>query len=103
MADYINPTNYNNMIEALNNFAAKTLETCERLNAACAQCTAVLGPDDVATNKITSSASVICAKYEELVLEARRIAINMQQELEDYYERERANEADGDSSGDDDF
>lgn len=102
MADYINPTNYNNMIEALNNFAAKTLETCEQLNAACTQCTAVLGPDDVATNKIISNASVICAKYEELVLEARRIAIDMQQELEDHYNPEVTYEGD-DGDSDDDF
>lgn len=103
MADYMNPTNYNNMIEALNNFAAKTLETCERLNAACAQCTAVLGEDDVATNKITSSASVICAKYEELVLEAKRIAADMQRELQEYYEPERTYADDSGNSGDDDF
>lgn len=103
MADYINPTNYNNMIEALNNFAVKTLVTCEKLNSACAQCIGVLGEEDVATDKIIASASVICAKYEELVLEARRIAIDMQQELQKYYERERAYSDDSDSSGDDDF
>lgn len=103
MADYMNPTNYNNMIEALNTFAAKTLETCEKLNTACTQCVTVLGQDDVATTKITTSASVICAKYEELVLEAKRIAADMQQELQEYYERERAYAGDSDSSGDDDF
>ena len=79
MADYMNPTNYNNMIEALNTFAAKTLETCEKLNTACTQCISVLGQEDVATAKITTNASVICAKYEELILEARRIALKMQQ------------------------
>lgn len=103
MADYMNPTNYNNMIEALNTFAAKTLETCEKLNTACTQCISVLGQDDVAAAKITTNASVICAKYEELILEARRIALDMQQELEAYYERERAYEGDQDGSDDDGF
>ncbi len=103
MAEYMNPTNYNNMIEALNNFAANTLETCEKLKTACTVCTAVLGQDDVATAKIVASASVICAQYEELVLEAKRIAVDMQQELQNYYERERAYSDDSDGSGDDDF
>lgn len=103
MADYMNPTNYNNMIEALNTFAAKTLETCEKLNTACTQCVTVLGQDDVASVKITTSASVISAKYQELVLEAKRIAADMQQELQEYYERERSYAGDSDSSGDDDF
>lgn len=103
MADYMNPTNYNNMIEALISFAAKTLETCEKLNTACTQCVTVLGQDDVATKKIITGASVICAKYEELVLEAKRIAEDMRQELQEYYERERMESGDQDDSNDDDF
>lgn len=101
MADYMNPTNYNNMIAALNSFAAKTMETCEKLNSACAQCITVLGQDDVASAKITTSAKGICAKYEELVLEAKRIAADMQEELIRYYERERTDPADQDGSDDD--
>ena len=103
MADYMNPTNYNNMIAALNTFAAKTMETCEKLNTACTQCITVLGEDDVAAAKITTSARGRCAKYEELVLEAKRIAADMQQELDDYYKPEDTYTGDQDSSDDDDF
>ena len=103
MANYMNPQNYNNMIRALNNFAAKTAETCQQLNTACAQAISVLGEEDVASDKITTAAGKIRQKYAGLAKEAKRIAAKMQQELEDHYEKERNLNPDQMDDGDDDF
>lgn len=107
MADYMDPKNYKNMIEALNNFASKTEETCRDLNTACTQCTNVLGQDDIASPKIITRANAICKHYQTLIEKTKALAEDMKNELEKYYERERRGSGDqegGEIDGmDDDF
>lgn len=101
MADYVNPQNYRNMMDALNTFAAKCAETIESLETACSTCAGVLGDDDVMTPELHTRAAGIRSKYSALAQEARRIAREMQEELDDIARRER--QAQQDTSADDDF
>ena len=101
MADYVNPQNYQNMMDALNTFAAKCAETIESLETACSTCAGVLGDDDVMTPELHTRATAISTKYSSLAEEARRIAREMQEELDDIARREQ--QAQQDTSADDDF
>lgn len=101
MADTMNPQNYANMIEALNNFASKTSQTTTELYAACSACAQILGEGDLVSQKLTANAGAIAAKYAELAKTAQTIAYQMQQELEDYYDRVRQIWDDNNSADDD--
>ena len=89
MADYMDPENYKNMIEALDNFASKTKKTCEELESACTRCITVLGDDDVASPKIITSAQLICTHYESLISKAQALSADMADELTRHYVREQ--------------
>lgn len=102
MADYVNKTNYHNMIQALRDFATKTADTIEQLTAACSTCIQTLGEDDVLSTILPDKEKDVVAKYAAAIEEARRIADAMEEELNQIYERERKLQELQEASGDDD-
>lgn len=100
MAEKMNPTNYNNMMEALRLFAAKTEETSSELATLCSSAAMEFGDEDLAAKAAAKSSFEISARYYELAGTARNIAAAMEEELEIYYE-ELANQNSDDA--DDDF
>ena len=100
MATKMDPKCYENMITALNNFVNKTGETSTQLFSAVSTCQQVLGQSDPATSGLASNAQAIATTYQALVTYAKKIATDMQQELEAYYHKEQRNWS---SDSDDNF
>lgn len=103
MSQEMNPQNYNNMIQALRNFAAKTTETTSELSSACTTCAQTLGEKDIAGQNLAAHAIKIANRYAALAEFAKTIANAMQEELDEFYHNGEGKNWADDSGGDDDF
>lgn len=82
MAGIANPENYENMINALMQFAQRTEAAGDALIGYCASAGTVLPTNDAAIGKIVSGARTSAIKYKQIAGGAKRIASEIYQDLE---------------------
>ena len=81
MAQRIDEAKYNEMINALNAFAANVFSASSDMQALATNCVQALGDGDKATGEIYAKVSACQKKYGDAATQARRIAVAMAEEL----------------------